>query len=226
MKRVALKCVKWAVGLALTVSFVLSPMGAAASQRWYGVAAWYNATTNLGSSTDMLVVSGTCADWNINWGFVASVLWQGTNNDTGLNYRVEEGYTYGWQGQNILTFYWADNRPNGGGYHEHPITDITPSQYSTYNMEIFWYHTNWLVTINSVDEGNSTNNPAYGKALETGTESTSSQSVLNSAESNNLAYDKSGSGWISGWGGATQLISNAPAYAYWNIADVNLIDGI
>jgi hypothetical protein len=82
------------------------------------------------------------------------------------------------------------------------------------------------VDLNGDLEGASTNNPASGKYLATGVESTASQSQLSGAESNNLAYDKSGSGWVSGWGSGTTLRQDSPAYAYWTLTDVNLTDGI
>ena len=215
------------MGIALAVSCLANPMNARAQgQRWYGAATWYYADTNLGSHTDMLVSSGSCYDWS-SGGFVEQTLWQGTNNDPTLNYWVEVGYTYGWKNQNILTFYWADNRPSGGGYNEHQITDITPPLWTSYDMQIYWYHTEWLVVLNGVyDEGASTNNPASGKALATGVESTSSASSMSGADSNSLSYDKSGSGWVSGWGSGTTLRQDSPAWAYWTLTDVNLTDGI
>ncbi|MGH2409324.1 MAG: hypothetical protein ACRDGS_03035 [Chloroflexota bacterium] len=209
----------------LAVCVLASPEAANASgPRWYGVAAWYNATTNIGSHVDMYVSQGSCVDW-ASGGFIAQVLWQGTDSNSGLNDWVEEGQSYGFDGKNISTFYWADNRP-GIGYREHEITDIRPSVGSTYDVEIYWYTTNWIITLNSSVEGDSTSNPLYGKALETGLESTSPNSSMPYASSFRLSYRTSGSGWVTGWGNGTGIIQNSPAFAYWNLQNVNLNDGM
>jgi hypothetical protein len=208
------------------IMFLANPMAANAASRSYGVTAWYSSPQSIGADVaKMLVVSGNVTDY-ASGGFTAQVLWQGTNNDGGLNTWIEEGYTYGWDKHNILTWYWAQNRPNGGGYSETQITDQTPHVGQNNDVEIVWALPNWDIDLNGVFEYSVQGmvNPCCGKAMETGAELTSTSSQLSDAHSYGLAYHDPVIGWVAEWTGANNWVTGG-GYAYWNLTHVNLIDG-
>jgi hypothetical protein len=141
----------------------------------------------------------------------------GTDNSTQLQYWVEAGYTYGWNDSDILTHYWADNRPYYG-YYDHQITAITPSIGSWVEVKISYAGVvngtyEWDVYRNGTRYGISEDNPPYSESMVTGLETTSPNSTLADAYSNSLQYNYNGT-WISDWGGAT-LQCNDLAEVQW-----------
>lgn len=119
---------RWKRGLsavaAATLSLAVSTPTWASVTHYYGVAVWFNAPQNAGTEANLYISNGSAADWSASYaGFIAQVLWEGTSNNGNGDYWVEAGYTYGWQQQNIATWYWADNRPTYG-YDEHQITSV------------------------------------------------------------------------------------------------------
>jgi hypothetical protein len=95
---------------------------------YHGIAEWFGTYPNKGAKTYSYVWPGTAADWP-SGGHINQTLWEGSNSDPTGQYWTEIGYTHGWKGQNITTWYWADSRPNGGGYHDHKLSG-TVSNYT------------------------------------------------------------------------------------------------
>ncbi|MEO8970834.1 MAG: hypothetical protein ABI406_04440 [Ktedonobacteraceae bacterium] len=65
-------------------------------------------------------------------GFVDNEMWLVTSS---FNYWVEAGIksSYAFRFSDASVFFWADSRPNGGGYAEHYSTYLTGSDYSQAN---------------------------------------------------------------------------------------------
>jgi hypothetical protein len=125
----------------------------------------------------------------INW-----ELWLVMN---GGSYWVEEGLTYGHLNANTngnnFSWFWADSRPNGGGYHEHFISAGWSNTWA--NVSI--YHLsggNWSVQRNGSQVGESTNNATSASDSQAGAETKLSTNNTNSYN-NNFQYRKTGAGW-------------------------------
>jgi hypothetical protein len=126
----------------------------------------------------------------INW-----ELWSAMD---GGNDWVEAGLTYGYLYDNThgnnFDWFWADQRPNGGGYHEHFISAGWSKTWA--NVAIYDLGGgSWSVQRNGTQEGVSTNNstsPADYSAA--GAETTVSSNNIN-ANNNNYQYRTPGGGW-------------------------------
>lgn len=219
-------------GTAFAAACTSSP---SADAHYYGIALWGSAPQNKGPYTDLYISKGSAADW-ASGGFIEQTLWEGPSNSPSGSYWVEAGYTYGWEGKNILTYYRADNRPNGGGYHEHQITSITPTVGTWEPIEITYVGNNqWNVYYNFTLQKDpngynsiSTNNPPYSEYMSTGSEATSSSSTLASAlasaYSSGMEYYTISGTWTSSWGTGTGLVCNSPASVGWVPTDKEIDD--
>lgn len=211
--------IRWKRGLsavaAATLSLAVSTPTWASVTHYYGVAVWFNAPQNAGTEANPYISSGSAADWSASYaGFIAQVLWEGTSNNG--DYWVEAGYIYGWQQQNIATWYWADNRPTYG-YDEHQITSVPVTVGATMPVDIVYQgNDTWSITINdSAKNWRSTDNPPYSEYMSTGLESASPNSVLDGAYSSGMAYANLNYPWISSWGSGTELHNDSPANVAW-----------
>jgi hypothetical protein len=164
----------------------------------YAVALWGNATTNHGSSG---TIEFDCLrTGNTGNKFVNEEMWQGTDSSGSGAYWVEVGGRYGWPNGDSRYWFWADNRPNGGGYFQHfPGTSIS------LNIEYplsFQYDGNndWLV-LGPNFSATSTANPANGKYLAAGTEITD-DTAHSAGNTRFLAYDDTSGNSIGDWSGA------------------------
>ena len=167
-------------------------------------------------------------------GYVGHALW--LNTDASVPYWIEIGNSYGWNdnqnyfGSSSFIFYWADNRPNGGGYHIHWITGGLATVWGTAyqygiipifagSSEYEVYINNSSGTGNSLYTGFSIDDPTSVQSANTGLESTSCSSYTNSdymsAYMENEEYSPSaGYSWL-GWGSRQVILENSPAFALW-----------
>jgi len=149
--------------------------------------------------------------------FVDHEMWYGVVS--GGAYWVEAGVTTGVSGGSCYTrtVFWADNR-NGGGYHEHMITNVGWSS-GFYDVQIVQHGSvfgTWDVYFGGLQIGTSASNyPGAGRFLEAGIESTisgSSQQVRGWTLSREM-YDST-STWRAGWDNSG-LYNDAPAIIGW-----------
>jgi hypothetical protein len=169
------------------------------SSHCYGVGAWYSAPADNGSGGDIYFNCLYSADPSSD--FTDEELWQGTDNSTGLDYWVELGGTYGWPNGGSRYWFWADNRPNGGGYHAH-YPGGTLSLDTTYFVGVTWAGNNRWDVQGPTWSALSTNNPFSGRAMETGAEITNNtaHAVGNIQD---LYYLDTAGDLHSGWSGAS-----------------------
>jgi hypothetical protein len=191
------------------------------SSHCYGVAEWFNTPSNEGN---YVYLTSSCLNGpNDSNDFADEELWEGTNNSTNLSYWVETGLSYGeinGTPRGGPFWFWADNRPNGGGYNEHYVG--SRSLNTTYLAQIGYEGNNkWFVYSDTGGTvGTSTSNPPYSRSMETGQEFTSNSYNI-SGFSNDLSwFDLSAYGhanWVSGTNHSNIYYTGSPAYAYWNV---------
>lgn len=105
-------------------------------------------------------------------------LWMDTNDNTGAGTWVEEGLQAGLtQGVSAgWHWFWADDRPNGGGYHGHYISGGTTADTQVY---FTWLgHGNWNVSRAGTVIGESTYNGDWAEGGQVGAESTTDAMAL------------------------------------------------
>src|ERR1035437_8480906 len=101
-------------GLTSVAALVGSPTLALADNKTYALADWdttgggtSHAPQNQGGYADMYIAPGVANDW-ASGGHINQTLWVATDNSTTASqYWVEGGYSYGYRGSNILTYYWG-----------------------------------------------------------------------------------------------------------------------
>jgi hypothetical protein len=223
------------VTLGIGVAVVLTPLPSyAATCTWgshcyalteYGASLGGYAPTN-GTSIDLEADCLTVS--NANTDFIDWEVWNDTNDDMGQgNYWVEAGMTAGTvvdgNGTHVgFQWFWADNRPNGGGYNEHYVGGASTHIYT--NVSIYWQgNANWDVYINNSYVGTSADNGANGWGGNAGMESTTTSARIR-ASLNNYQYADPNWNWIgvnpnlqfygsSGWvNGSTQAGSSIGAW--------------
>jgi hypothetical protein len=107
--------------------------------------------------------------------------------DTNLNvdpvgaYWVEEGAKLGigvTGADEGFQWFWADNRPNGGGYYEHYLGDASLNQFT--NVSFYWVSGtgNWDVYLGGNYVGESVNNGAFAGGSDTGIEATTASATF------------------------------------------------
>jgi hypothetical protein len=115
--------------------------------RCYGMEKWYGRAN--GSSTQMYVVPLTCnpSQCSTDGGFVDNDMWladESSSQCLQASYSVcwvEAGYStytscpFGWPCSTSEYYFWADNRPNGGGCHEHVVGSTNAYDYYRYDQD-------------------------------------------------------------------------------------------
>ncbi|WDL99695.1 hypothetical protein [Alicyclobacillus sp. ALC3] len=204
--------------------------GPSPNGHYYGVAQWNNATTNEGAYADLYISSGSAADY-ASGGHINQTVWEGTNySSTGSDW-VEGGYTYGYHGANVLTYYWAQNNPTTG-YSDHRVTSTTPTVGNWEPVEVYYIgNDTWDVDFDWSTQTDSdgthtvaTGQPPYSNYMATGVESTSSSSTLSGAYSSGMEYENTSGTWSSAWGSGTGLLIYTPAEAAWTTTNAKLHD--
>lgn len=174
------------------------------SDHCYNIVSWDPSSVN--GEMNATLYSNCLWATNSTWpydNFATTEMWVFTNNSPSGAYWIEEGMAWGYpQGPNFY-WYWADNRPNGGGYNEHDLTSLATNYNTSYNVSIHYHGSGiWYVYRDGNLIGTSTGNPGPSQGGETGTEFTTT-SVGVSGESSNLSYKISGSTTLSHfWPGA------------------------
>jgi hypothetical protein len=163
---------------------------------WYGApAGGYEPTNASGADleVDCLSVGDEYTDF-ANW-----EVWQTTNNNLGpISYWVEAGMTAGTVVDGSLEYtgflqFWADNRPNGGGYHEHVGPVGFTGRY--FDVSFYWQHNlNWNVYVDDELAGTSTNNGFNSWGGEAGAEVTTRDSTIQ-GRLDNYQYQDPNSNW-------------------------------
>jgi hypothetical protein len=140
-----------------------------------GTPIWLNAI-----GTDLYVTCLSVADRNTD--FANYEMWMSTNDNDSPYYAywVEEGMKtgIGVAGQNEgFTWFWADNRPNGGGYNEHYLSGASVNTWT--NVSFYWLGgSNWDVEQAGHVVGESTNNGAFAGGGDTGAEVTTQDATV------------------------------------------------
>jgi hypothetical protein len=169
------------------------------SSHCYGVATWFSAPADNGSGGNIYfdcLYSGSPST-----NFTDEELWQGTDSSSGLSDWVELGGSYGWPNGASRYWFWADNRPNGGGYHAHyPGGSLSLDVY--YPIEVVYDGSSKWSVLGPSWSATSISNPPSGKALETGAEITDNTAHA-VGRINSLYYFDTSDNSISGWSGAT-----------------------
>jgi hypothetical protein len=195
----------------------------------WGVAEWFNTANDQGGGSVDTTVSATGISGASSGNHINQTLWVGTDGATDLQYWVELGYDKGLVDCSTdLNFYWADNRPNGGSYHQHLITQFTPAVGTTYGLMIDYVGSStWNVVINETRVAQSTSNPGDSYSMETGAETTTTANYLPNGDSDNMSNRVNGN-WTNQWGSGTTLASTDPpcTHASWVTKYVHLSDGI
>jgi hypothetical protein len=143
--------------------------------------------------------------------FVTQEMWLLTANSSSA-YWVEEGMAYGNPQGSKRYFFWADSRPNGGGYHEHDLT-ISANLKQTYDDYIQWNGSGWVVKRDGSTLGTSTRNPGQSHYAEAGEELTVNSGPA-AGKSTYLYRQMSYNGsWTGGWGGSITV--DNPPYGGW-----------
>jgi hypothetical protein len=177
----------------------------------YAVVEWNRSTTLHGLSEVLNVSCLTTANPSSN--FVTEEMWLGTGSSSTGQYWVEEGMAYGAPQGASRYYFWADNRPNGGGYHEHDLT-ISASLHTNYVDDIIWIPPNsWGVYRGGTSLGTSTVNGGTSLWESTGEETTNT-SAQAAATMTGLWYKNTSDTWVENWTGAGYRSDNPP-YGAW-----------
>ncbi len=133
--------------------------------------------------------------------FVTAESWVLTSPSSSA-YWVEAGLAHGYPKGDTRYLYWADSRPNGGGYVEHDAANNSAALKTSYFESIQQQATptTWYAQIGSWN-GTSTGNAASSNTLQAGTEYKGASSD-NASVGVNMSgmgfYDASGNP-VSGW---------------------------
>jgi hypothetical protein len=146
--------------------------------------------------------------------FVTEEEWLTTAENASGNYWVELGMAYGSPQGSTRYFFWADQRPNGGGYHEHDLS-IAANLHQNYVDEISYAGGNsWQVRRDGSLLGTSTRNPGPSYSANTGEELTAGTGAAAATMSALMRQTSSGGGWYAYWPGAATR-TDAPPYGGW-----------
>lgn len=187
----------------------------------YAIADWFNTPKTHGSGGTL---NAHCLyNNNAPQYFTNAEMWQDTDNADNFQYWVEGGAEYGYNTADRHWF-WADNRPNGGGYNQH-FPSLGFSLDTNYGIG-FTYVGNdqWQVTVGSRYVGTSVANPPSGLSLEAGTEMTTTSGTRSVGSISNLSYQNTSGVVTNGWPGsgfhgggtATASMNNAKTKISWS----------
>jgi len=133
--------------------------------------------------------------------FVDEEIWEGTDDNSAGDYWVETGMTEGTPWGSGRVFFWADLRPNGGGYNEHEVSGLSAQINTNYLLNIgYGGEDEWLVSIDDALVGTSTANPPYSQYVSGGSEFTN-DSVRAAASFSSLEWTGVGGTVYTSWGG-------------------------
>jgi hypothetical protein len=201
---------------ALTLTVTAAPAYAATcttSSHCYGEVEYYSSSAiyGLNQGLDVRCLGPMGASTSSN--FVTEEMWLATNNGSG-NYWVETGMAYGAPQGSTRYWFWADNRPNGGGYHEHDLS-ISTAFGTTYDDYITWVGNNsWQVRRGSSTLGTSTANPGPSHGGNAGEELTANSGAGSAITQFLFKQTSSGGAWTNNWPGASVRTDNPP-YGGW-----------
>lgn len=130
-------------GLLLGTEVLIVPIPPAAavtcspSNHCYGEVEYFTGTQifGLNQGLDVRCLGPMGAPTSSN--FVTQEMWERTAGNISGNWWVEVGMAYGAPQGSTRYFFWADNRPNGGGYHEHDLS-ISTTLGQVYDDYITW----------------------------------------------------------------------------------------
>lgn len=203
------------LALMALVMFAMALASASASAaNYYGIATLQGTSfhgTDVTIRSNDLFVSNVWQDFadNDNWDV----------SDPSANYWVEAGMLYGTACCNITatspSFFWADSRPNGGGFHSHLGVPVSLNTY--YDDKIRYAGSGtWNINVGGWT-GTSTSNIDGAGVIDTGTEVTTQSATVCSSQSNLQWWDQNGglhSGWSDSTGNAGRVGDNPP-YVVW-----------
>lgn len=217
-------------------------VNAMSGQRMYATADWDSslgngvyAPQNQGAYTNLYIAPGSCSDW-LSGGHINQTLWEVTDNCTSVGtYWVEGGYTYGYQGSNVLAYYWAHGSETYG-YADHLITSTTPTvgswepiqiKYTNNNTWTVYY--NWSVQSGPYGQSVATGNKSWSRGMVAGLGSTSAGSTLSGAQATAFEWMDSSETWHSGWDNSginSFLYANPGTHVSWNTQYQSITDGL
>ena len=201
---------------ALTLAATAAPVYAATcttSSHCYGEVEYYSsgAIFGLNQGLDVRCLGPMGAPTSSN--FVTEEMWLATNNGSG-NYWVETGMAYGAPQGSTRYWFWADNRPNGGGYHEHDLS-ISTAFGTIYDDYITWVGNNsWQVRRGNTTLGTSTHNPGSSHGGNAGEELTANSGAGSAITQFLFKQTSSGGAWTNNWPGAS-VRTDSPPYGGW-----------
>lgn len=141
----------------------------------------------------------SCLHMPNNGGFVDNEMWDVSDNgDYWTEIGVKSGTSYGGSYYSGWEWFWADSRPNGGGYNEHEFSSASGGELQ---VETAWATDNtWdLFGGNSFDQvGTSTNQPLSSSGTsEFGTEYTagSGSGIRNIGNVSSDEWENTSGGW-------------------------------
>lgn len=151
---------------------------------------------------DAMDIEADCISSGSQNAFVTAESWVYTVAP-GSSYWVEAGIANGLKNLTVADtktyLYYADNRPNGGGYNEHDGADGTATTGVYYHEDIHATSSNtWAVSIGSLT-GSSTANPGPSSHLAVGSEAYNSPNVKVSMHAINQKFYDGNGALSSGW---------------------------
>lgn len=200
---------------------------AAASANYYGIAAW--SKVNTGAIADESSSAFSISDPTNN-DFVDNDLWVVQTSGCGkAQCWIESGIIEGTfcssnpnannpcPSGNVYTvtsptYFWTDDRPNGGGYHAH-LGGAATLPFDAGAVIFNQGGGKWLVSGGDV-EGTSTNNFTSSNELEAGTETTNTATASVCSDQSGLEWRDSSGTFNDDWPGAGLDVDNPP-YASW-----------
>lgn len=186
-----------------------------------------SASANSGLYSDVYIPTSGVADY-ASGGHINGTIWEAVSNATSTSqYWVETGWTHGWLGTAVYTFYWARNTP-ANGYAQHKVNNISVTTNSWMPMQVSYNGNSiWSVYLNFVkatsSDGSTANITAglYSKGYSGGIESTSNGSWAGTGYWSDLEDLKSGS-WTSSIDSGSTLYCDPPSSSSWVTTNVEL----
>jgi len=194
---------------------------------WFAIFDKTSASANSGLYSDVYIPTSGVADY-ASGGHINGTIWEAVSNATDTSqYWVETGWTHGWEGTAIYTFYWARNTP-ANGYAQHKVNNVSLSTNSWMPMEVMYTGNSiWSVYLNFVkatsSDGSTANITAglYSKGYTGGIESTSPNSWSGTGYWSALQDLKNGS-WTSSIDSGSTLYCDPPSTSSWVTPNVEL----
>jgi hypothetical protein len=171
----------------------------------YGVYEWdMGVYPTYGGAANLLATS-LFTQFPDNCDFATNELW--VTPDLWTDW-VEEGQVYADDCYSDVAWFWADQRPNGGGYHEHWVSQSYLS--TSYDAKI-WYagSSRYYLYRDGTQIGTSTSEPGPVNALESGNEVDGPVSAVHS-HTHTLQWIDSTNHTHSYWGSYPGLYSDPP----------------